>query len=259
MKYHFPNIKSRLLCDSCCDRIIKSLVRRDLWWSLIQPSSQSTAITNARSGVPQLQNLQGQWLSLLHSCTPLLVKKFLLIHNLNFPKGNFGHCPPLFLLLYQTAVWLCHQCNSPVSSCGLLADHPEATSSPEQTSPALTGPSIPPRPLTTLGALLWSLSSSSACLLNWGVHSWVSSSKQRGTLIPLDLLATLPLLEPILSPYFLKCALPPHAELKIWPVSGAVWIPELLVSAPEVLDFLLTKWTLSHWLTTPEPGGPHHF
>lgn len=44
------------------------------------------------SGVPQLHNLQGWWIpgSLLHCCTALLVKKFLLIPNLNFPEAVFG-------------------------------------------------------------------------------------------------------------------------------------------------------------------------
>lgn len=47
-----------------------------------------------------------------------------------------------------------------------------------------------------MGALLWSLSSSSKSLSSWRALSSVSSAKQMGTQILLDLVATLRLMEP---------------------------------------------------------------
>lgn len=104
--------------------------------SLTHLSCQSTATANAMSGVLQLQNLQG-WCSLGPSCSTAALlscwTSFLLITNVNSPKGYVGHCS-LFLMLYQRGVWLCHPCNSSWSSCGQLAHHPEATTASNKLS-----------------------------------------------------------------------------------------------------------------------------
>lgn len=95
----------------------------------------------------QLQNLQELWsqlpVLLLH-CPP---GEEVFAHSRYLLKGSFGPCLPLFLLLYQKAVWLCHHCSSPLSSYGLLADQPVATSSSEQTSSELSSKQASPQGL----------------------------------------------------------------------------------------------------------------